>query len=491
MSEKLSEDPVRKFRDWMKLQERKQCTYTYEQEKTIICTAYARAEIRFYEMNIVEFRILSLKTDETLFYLHFQLGDNKHTEELFHEMMSTLLAYNEEQTIKVLLCCSSALTTSYFAEQLNHAAKVLSLNYIFEAVSYDKVYEKGLYFNLILLAPQIGFQMKKIHNAMKEIPILTIPASIYGKYDTGALITLVQKTIREHQPQPSKAEVVARAFNNSAKILCICVFNSSRHIRTTYRYYCNGTIVTQGEIKKRNIAISDVMDVIDTMIAIYPEIECIGLSMPGVAARGRLQLPGQGIVDEDVSMEIYKKYHRACVLSNDCNQIAYGIYSLEDKYQDLIYNFQPYGSPLGGAGIIANGELVRGQGRRAGELNVLMNTIQFSAPLNELAVTADGTYEIVSKLIACEISLLAPEAIFVHSAMAPDIDHLHMLVKTLVPKDEIPDLYYINDTQEYMMVGTMLKSIDWYNRFLAGEWAKEFYNEQKEETFSSSIESKR
>lgn len=481
MSEKVQTEPVRKFRDWIQLQERPQCTYTYEAEKIVIRTSYAMAEIRFYEMNIVEFRILSLKTEETLFYLHFQLGDDKHAEELFHEMMSTLLAYDEEQTVKVLLCCSSALTTSYFAEQLNHAAKLLSLNYIFEAVSYEQVYEKGLYYDLILLAPQIGFQLKNIHNAMKEIPILTIPAGIFGKYDTGALITLVQKTIREHQPQPTKAEVVAKAFNNSAKILCICVFNSSRHIRTTYRYYRNGTIATQGEIKKKNISVSDVMDIIDTMIAIYPEIECIGLSMPGVAIRGRLQLPTEGIVDEAISLEIYEKYHRACVLSNDCNQVAYGIYSLEDKYQDLIYNFQPYGSPIGGAGIIANGELVRGQGRRAGELKSLMNTIQFSAPLKELAVTADGTYEIVSKLIACEISLLAPEAIFVHSAMAPDIEHLRTLVKAMVPEDSMPDLYYINDTQEYMMVGTMLKSIDWYNRFLAGEWAKEFYNGQKEE----------
>ena len=78
MSEKVQTEPVRKFRDWIQLQERPQCTYTYEDEKIVIRTSYAMAEIRFYEMNIVEFRILSLKTEETLFYLHFQLGDDKH-----------------------------------------------------------------------------------------------------------------------------------------------------------------------------------------------------------------------------------------------------------------------------------------------------------------------------------------------------------------------------------------------------------------------------
>jgi|LAHS01.1.fsa_nt_gb cellobiose-specific phosphotransferase system component IIB len=477
MNAETNKDSVQLFRNWVKTQERSSCTYKYEENKITISTAYARAEVRFYEMNIVEFRILSLKNEETIFYLHFQLGNHAHTEELFREMMTSLLAYNEEQTTKILLCCSSALTTSYFAEQLNAAAKLLSLNYQFDAVSYESVYEKGLYYQMILLAPQIGFQQKKIHNAMKEIPIQTIPAGIFGKYDTGALISLVQKVLKAHQPPVSKAEKIAKVFDNSAKILCICVFNSSRHIRTIYRYYRNGEIETEGEIMKNTISISDIMDIIDTMLTMYPEIECVGLSMPGVAMRGRLQLPTEGIVNEDVSLEVYEKYHRACVLSNDCNQVAYGIYSLEDKYQDLIFHFQPYGYATAGAGIIANGELVRGKGRNAGELKVLQSSIQFSAPMEELAKTADGTYEIISKTIACEVSLLAPEAVYIHSAMAPDIDHLKALVKELVPETSMPEFHYVDDMREYMMVGTMLKTIEWYDRWQQGEWAKEFYKQ--------------
>lgn len=478
MSENMhSEEPVAAFTAWVKTQERSSCTYQYTAKQITISTSYARAEIRFYDQNIVEFRILSVKREDTIFYLHFQLGNHEHTEELFHEMMNTLVSYTEEQTTKILLCCSSALTTSYFAEQLNSAAKLLALNYQFDAVSYEMVYEKGLYYNLILLAPQIGFQLQKIHNAMKEIPILTIPAGIFGKYDTGALISLVQKTLAEHQPKKTKAEEIAKVFDNSAKILCVCVFNSSRHIRTIYRYYKNGEIITEGEIMKKSIAISDVMDILDTMLAMYPEIECIGLSMPGVAMRGTLQLPTEGIVNEEVSLEIFQRYHRACVLSNDCNQVAYGIYSMEDKYQDLVFHFQPYGNSTGGAGIIANGELVRGKGRGAGELKTMMDQIKFSASLDELAKTADGTYEIVARTIACEISLIAPEAVYVHSAMSPDIEHLKGLVKTMVPETSLPDFYYVEDMREYMMVGTMLKTIDWYNKFLHGEWEKRFYKE--------------
>jgi len=481
MNENMQDEILEEFQAWIKSQERTSCRYVYSDKLITISTQYARAEIHFYDMNIVEFRILSIKSEENIFYLHFQLNDRKHAEELFHEMMTALVSYNEEQTVKVLLCCTSALTTSYFAEQLNNAAKILSLNYIFEAVSYDRVYEKGLYYDIILLAPQIGFQQKKIHNAMKEIPILTIPAGIFGRYDTGAMINLVQKTLREHKPQPSKAEVVASAFENGDKILCICVFNSSRQIRTIYRYYRNGTIITEGEIKKKNIVISDILDIIDTMVAVYPEIECIGLTMPGIEQSGRLHLPYEGIRDEEVSLEIYHRCNRVCILSNDCNQVAYGICSLEENYKNLIYNFQPYGSAIGGAGIIANGELVRGKGNGAGELDVLTQNLQFSAPRDELAKTADGTYEILSKSIACEISLLSPEAVFVHSAMAPDIDHLKELVAKIVPERSMPDFVYINDTREYMMVGTILKAIEWYDKYNRGEWEMRYYRDTKEE----------
>lgn len=475
MSEYTQSEIVNQFQDWIHQQEKSTCQYVYQEKLITITTSFARAEIRFYEMNVVEFRILSLKKEENLFYLHFQLNDIKHAEDLFHEMMTTLLSYNEERKTKVLLCCTSALTTSFFAEQLETAAKVLSINYTFEAVSYDHVYEKGLYYDIILLAPQIGFEEGKIHNAMKEIPILTIPARIFGTYDTGAMIQLIQKTLQEHKPQPTKAEVVASAFENSAKILCICVFNSSRHIRTTYRYYKEGKIITEGEVRKNNISVTDIMDVIDAMTALYPEIECIGLSMPGIAVRGRLQLPDNGIQNEDISLEIYHKYNLPCVLSNDCNQIAFGIYSMEEKYQDLIFNFQPYGSPIGGAGIIANGELVRGRGHGAGELAAMLRQLSFSAPITELALTADGTYEILAKTIACEISLLSPEAVYVHSAMAPDIDHLKSLVEKETGLSDLPDFYYINDMREYMMVGTMLKSISYYDIYQHGGWGPQFY----------------
>lgn len=470
---------MQEFKEWIRQQDSSHTTIEEIGNVIFFKTAYAKAEIHFYDMNIVEFNILSLKNEESEFYLHFQLNDMVHAKELFTEMMNTLIHITENQVIKVLLCCSSALTTSYFCEQLNKASEILTLKYQFEAVSYNKVYQKGLFYDIILLAPQIGFEEKKIHNAMKEIPIFTIPASIYGKYDTGKLIRLVEKTLKEHKPQPTKREVVSAKIDNTAKILCVGIFNSSRTIRLIYRYYRNGKIITNGEVKKPKIQISDVMDIIETMIALYPEIECIGLTMPGIAKLGTIHLPDAGIVYENVSKEIFEKYHRICVVSNDCNQVAYGISAIEEKYQNIIYNFQPYGKSIGGAGIIINGALIRGKEHGAGELLSLQNNLKLSDDIEKLAKTADGTYEIVAKTIACEIALLAPEAIYIHSAMAPDIEHLKELVRTLVSPQVMPDLYYINDTRDYMMIGTVLKSIEQLERYRQGLFMDDYYPERK------------
>lgn len=475
MKENEQKELEQQFKEWIMTQKDDDCVYHDDNDVITIGTTYARAEIHFYEHNVIEFRILSLKNEENIFYLHFQLNEAKHARELFQEMMNTLLTYKEIQNTKVLLCCTSALTTSYFAQQLNEAVKVLSLNYSFDAVSYDQVYEKGLYYDLIMLAPQIGFQKNKIHNAMKEIPLITIPTAIFGKYDTASMIDLIQKTLKEKPKEKTKAEVVAKVFKNENKILCICVFNSSRKVRTIYRYYRNGIIITEGEIKKHSVQISDVMDVIDTMVALYPEIECIGLTMPGIEMDGRLHYPQVGITHENIAQEIYQKYHRICVLSNDCNQVAYGISYLEEKYKNIVFHFQPYGNPVGGIGIVSNGELVRGKDNAAGEVAPLMNLLQFSQPLDELAKTADGTYEILAKTITCEIAMVAPEAVFVHSAMAPDINHLKDLLKEKIVDRELPELIYINDMREFMMVGTMLKSIEWYGYYKMNRWSSDYY----------------
>lgn len=77
------------------------------------------------------------------FYLYFELKDIKHAEELFEEMLETFETLKNHEKIKILLCCTSGLTTNFFKEKLNEAAEILSLDYEFYAVSFSKIYSEA------------------------------------------------------------------------------------------------------------------------------------------------------------------------------------------------------------------------------------------------------------------------------------------------------------------------------------------------------------
>ena len=79
------------------------------------------ASIYFYEEEIIELRIESIREGNTEFFLHFQMTEIDHARTLFEELEKTLLTLDDAHPLKILLCCTSGLTTSYFASELNKA----------------------------------------------------------------------------------------------------------------------------------------------------------------------------------------------------------------------------------------------------------------------------------------------------------------------------------------------------------------------------------
>jgi len=80
----------------------------------VLDAGYAKAMVNFYDLEIVELAIVD-NNDENRFYLHFQVRDDDHARGLYNEMIIALRQLENRTKVKVLLTCSSALTTSYFA----------------------------------------------------------------------------------------------------------------------------------------------------------------------------------------------------------------------------------------------------------------------------------------------------------------------------------------------------------------------------------------
>lgn len=161
-----------------------------------LITDYGEASIQFTEIEdniIVEFNVVSNKDNAVKFYLHFELNDEEHAKQLYDEMVETLVGLKDEKTIRVLLSCSAGLTTAMFAENLNSIAGMLGLDYQFNAVSYLSIYEEVDQYDVILIAPQIGYMLKRLKESLPHKLVLQIPTAVFASYDALSAIQFVQK----------------------------------------------------------------------------------------------------------------------------------------------------------------------------------------------------------------------------------------------------------------------------------------------------------
>ena len=155
-----------------------------------IKTAYAEGKINFYALNvlIVEMSVTNLADGENKFCLHFELRDLPLAEENFKAMLRTFKTSNEEKPLRILFSYTGGLTTGYFAEKLNEVSKILSRKFQFEAMPSSELKNINANYDLIMIAPQIAYQIKDISEHFPNTLVLKIPPKVFAKYDANALI---------------------------------------------------------------------------------------------------------------------------------------------------------------------------------------------------------------------------------------------------------------------------------------------------------------
>ncbi len=452
-----------RYRKWIIQRGTESFPVTENEEGNLeIESKYALGRVNFYEDDVIELRIDLIREEKTEFFLHFQLKDLKRAQDLYVEMEEAMRNLKDKHIVKILLTCTSGLTTSYYAELLNKAVQTLSLNYSFRAVSFDKIAEEGKGEDLILLAPQVHYARKKVQEMFRNTAVRNIPAQTFGKYDTGALIELIKGELIEIETNTTPKAVRTQAFfETNKKILTIGHVNGGEgndgHI--IWRYYKNGSIECSGECKAGRVNIEELIDVIDPMIEKYPEIETIGLSLPGSIEHGVVYLEDHPIHQMNVGEILKQRYHRDVMPFNDANMIVTGIYWLEDRYKSVVLYFLPNDTFRAGCGVVVNGHLIRGRQNVAGEVGYIEKIIQFSKDPEKLIETEEGTAELVGKSLVSLISSLGPEAIFVYANKITDGNEIKEEIGKIIPKEFIPDIVLVNDIREYMMTGTFLRCI--------------------------------
>lgn len=150
------------------------------------------ASIYFHDIGMIEEKIIS--DDKQIFYLHFPLTTFPIALELYQCMINKLIEEKVEP-MKVVLCCSGGMTSGFFKEKMQNYNLKNNLPLIIEGAAVHTVEKKCLYYDLVLLAPQMRYKKDSIASLThKHVDV--IDPQVFATYDCGALYKQIQTYYR-------------------------------------------------------------------------------------------------------------------------------------------------------------------------------------------------------------------------------------------------------------------------------------------------------
>ena len=435
-----------------------------DDEHVRIITEKATANVNFYELEpgapeIVELNIIPADDpDNPTFFLHFEMDDLDHAQQLFDELTDTLSQLTAQKVTRILLSCTSGLTTSFFAKKLAEVATTLSLDYEFEAKPIVQALEVAGEYEAVMLAPQVHMHRDEMVERHPDLVVFEIPGAVFGSYDAGTALRMLLNAMSENAlaARMEQADTrIVRKLDNDKRILVISAVYGVKDSLYSYRVYDHGEVVLDGCVEKPGRSYCDVKDVLATvhLQGVDPSsLDAIGLALPGVVDGSTVHM-----VSIDLGMPDFAKLSESLgvpiFVDNNANAAAVGCYVSQDEYENIALHRQPTGYCVGGQGLIIDGRLVRGNHGLAGEQGYLVQKLGGRDSLRKKGWTTEGALDLVSSYLLCNISVAAPEAIYVAVDLLPDMDELAAELARWLPEGTVPKLVHVCDYHERVLVG--------------------------------------
>ncbi len=422
------------------------------------------AEVNFYRekdvRTIVELLVMTSPDEVPAFFLHFVLEDLSRAQELFEEMSHALESEMDTFVTKVLLCCTSGMTTTFFASKMSEVARGLSLPYEFSAMSFDRALGVPDDYAAIMLAPQVGHLRQQMAQAHPNTMVFEVPGKVFGSYDAPAAIELLMHALHDlHAPGEDVGNLHAmRDLSNDKRILVITLFVLRRDVRLGYRLYDHGNVARYGTVRKARLDYRDVEDLIETIAGgevNLSELDAIGIAVPGVAYHGTVSMRGIVDSDYDLGKHIADRFGVRVHVDNNCNAAAAGCYVLQDKYQSLMFYRHEFGHAAGGLGTIIDGRLLKGRLNLAGETRYFETRFAYQQGPEDAKWSASGLMEIAKNIVLSGVSIASPEAVFLAVDTVDDMDSLRESLCEVMEADLVPDLILVDDYFERVYLGEM------------------------------------
>lgn len=97
---------------------------------------------------------------------------------------------------KLLLVCSAGMSTSLLVKKIEEAAKKENETFIVEAHSISEARTIGHAWDIILLGPQVRFQLQEMKKSFPDKPVEAMDMRSYGRMDGEAIFQQAKQLLK-------------------------------------------------------------------------------------------------------------------------------------------------------------------------------------------------------------------------------------------------------------------------------------------------------
>ncbi|MEH7108308.1 ROK family transcriptional regulator [Bacillus sp. JJ1764] len=213
-----------------------------------------------------------------------------------------------------------------------------------------------------------------------------------------------------------------------------------------------------GEVKKQGKTSSVLIDkdllttCIEDIMVLYPKISALAIGVPGSVENGRVfYIPGyEHFQDFDLKGYYEDHFSIPVVVENDMNASVLGYHNKKgrNKNQSLVYLYFGQNGP--GAGILINGDVVRGSTFFSGEVSFvpLYDQQNFIQSLE----TEEYRTDAISRLVAAFVAIINPHTIIfcVDEMNKVRIDQITEGSSKYIPAEHLPEITMSDWKQDYL-----------------------------------------
>ncbi|AJS59925.1 ROK family transcriptional regulator [Paenibacillus sp. IHBB 10380] len=233
---------------------------------------------------------------------------------------------------------------------------------------------------------------------------------------------------------------------------------------TNYTVFnCLGELKEQG--KTASALMEDAPSVtkhIEKIIEKYPKIRSIAIGVPGSVKNGRIIYIHNYEQFRHFDLKGYfeKRFSIPVVVENDMNAAVLG-YSNNNKIENnpsLIYLYLGQNGP--GAGIIVNGDVIRGNTFFSGEIGFVPQyddrnfgeALKDRTELDKTNLQKEKEIDSISRMVATFTAMLNPHSIIFNSDEVDEstINQIANRSATYIPDEHLPELTISNWMQDYL-----------------------------------------